>query len=210
METLADTVVKHQGRQRLKLGAATLLALALTALATSPAAAHTGTGVVGGFSAGFTHPIFGYDHLLAMLAVGLWGAQIGGRALWELPVTFPLVMAIGGALGIAGVPLPQVEVLIALSVLFLGLAIAAAFKPASWIAMIAIGLFAIFHGHAHEAELPNAADPLAYAVGFVVATGLIHLVGIGIGLVVGQRLDGWVTRAIGGAIAASGVYFLAA
>ena len=114
------------------------------------------------------------------------------------------------ALGIAGVPLPQVEVLIALSVLLLGLAIAAAFKPASWIAMLAIGLFAIFHGHAHGAELPNAADPLAYAVGFVLATGLIHLVGIGIGLLVGQRLDGWVTRVIGGVIAASGVYFLAA
>lgn len=186
------------------------LGIVVVTLSASPALAHTGVGVVGGFSAGFSHPILGFDHLLAMIAVGLWGAQIGGRALWELPVTFPLVMAIGGALGISGVPLPHVEVLIGLSVLLLGLAIAVAFKPASWLAMIGVGLFAIFHGHAHGAELPNAADPIAYAVGFVVATGLLHLAGIGIGLLAGLGFDGWVTRGIGAIIAATGVYFLAA
>lgn len=186
------------------------LGIIFVTLSASPVLAHTGTGVVGGFSAGFSHPILGLDHLLAMIAVGLWGAQIGGRAVWELPVTFPLVMAVGGAVGIAGVPLPHVEVLIGLSVVLLGLAIAVAFKPASWLAMIGVGLFAIFHGHAHGAELPNAADPMAYAVGFVVATGLLHLAGIGIGLLVGQKFDGWATRGIGAAIAASGVYFLAA
>ena len=159
-------------------------------------------------SSGFEHPILGPDHLLAMFAVGIWGAQIGGRALWELPVVFPLIMAVGGMLGVAVVPLPHVELLIGLSVLCLAAAIAAAWKPAELVAVAVVGLFAIFHGHAQGVELPNAADPAAYGVGFVSATGLIYLAGIGFGLLLGQRLNGALGRSAGGLIALCGVYFL--
>jgi urease accessory protein len=173
-----------------------------------PAAAHTGQGALGGFTSGFQHPILGYDHLLAMLAVGIWGAQMGGRSVWTLPVTFPLIMAVGGILGMSGFPLPHVELGIALSVLTFGLVIALALRPPEYVALLLIAIFAIFHGFAHGAELPEAADPVAYAMGFVVATGLIHLVGIGIGRALGKLYDGWVARGLGGAIAAAGVYFL--
>ena len=172
------------------------------------AEAHTG-GTVGGFVSGFEHPLRGFDHLLAMFAVGIWGAQIGGRSVWELPVAFPIIMAFGGMLGIAGVPLPHVELLIGLSVLGLGLAIAAAWQPIEIISICAVGVFAIFHGHAHGVELPNAADPVAYGVGFVSATGLIHVAGIAFGLLLGRAYHGYVGRAAGGLIAMVGVYFLA-
>lgn len=185
------------------------LAIAL-ALAADPAAAHTGTGVTGGFTSGFQHPLLGFDHLLAMLAVGIWGAQMGGRLIWKLPVAFPLVMAVGGLLGMAGVTIPYVETGIALSVLALGLVIALALRPPEPIALLLIAIFAIFHGYAHGVELPSAADPAAYAVGFVVATGLIHVAGIGIGLTIGKLFDGRLARGLGGAIAAAGVYFLIA
>jgi urease accessory protein len=177
-------------------------------LASSPAFAHETQGMLGGFASGFRHPIFGYDHLLAMLAVGIWGAQIGGRSIWMLPVVFPLIMAIGGFLGAAGIPLPYVEILVALSVFGLGLAIALALKPVEWMSIIAVGLFAVFHGHAHGTEAPEAADPLAYGIGFVMATGLIHLTGIGFGLLVGSAFKGWVARSAGILIALAGVYFL--
>lgn len=179
-------------------------------LAATTAYAHTGGGVAGGFIGGFTHPIFGYDHLLAMLAVGIWGAQMGGSAVWSLPVTFPLIMAFGGFLGISGVPVPQVEPAIALSMLVLGLVILASWKAPEWIALILVGAFAIFHGYAHGLELPEAADPMAYAAGFVIATGLIHIVGILFGLLFAKPFDGWVARGAGGAIALAGIYFLAA
>jgi urease accessory protein len=175
---------------------------------TTSAAAHTGEGALGGFLAGFSHPIFGYDHLLAMVAVGIWGAQMGGRAVWTLPVTFPLVMAFGGILGMAGVPMPAVETGIALSVLALGLAIAFAWKPFEPVALALIAAFAIFHGYAHGAELPSAADPAAYSAGFVIATGLIHVAGIGVGLVLGKLFEGRLARGLGGVIAAGGLYFL--
>jgi urease accessory protein len=186
------------------IGASLLLALFLT----GPAEAHTGEGTLGGFQAGFAHPIFGYDHLLAMLAVGIWGAQMGGRRVWTLPVTFPLIMAAGGIAGMAGLYLPEVELGIALSMLALGLAIALAWRPFEWVALILIAVFAVFHGYAHGLELPNAADPAAYSAGFVIATGTIHVIGIGIGLLIGKLFDGWVSRGLGGAIAASGLYFL--
>lgn len=186
-----------------------LFALAgLAALAASPAHAHTG-GTLGGFVSGFEHPILGPDHLLAMFAVGVWGAQIGGRSVWELPVAFPLIMAIGGVLGIAGVPLPHVEVWIGLSVLGLGLAIATVWRPLEIVSIFAVGLFAVFHGHAHGAELPNAADPVAYSVGFVMATGMIHVAGIGFGLMLGKGVRGLIGRGAGTLIALAGVWFLA-
>ena len=165
-------------------------------------------GVSGGLQAGLLHPVLGYDHLLAMLAVGIWGAQMGGRAVWILPVVFPLVMAVGGALGVSGVELPQVEGAIALSVLILGLAILVAWRAPEWIAGVLVGTFAVFHGYAHGTELPELADPLAYSVGFVVATGTIHVVGIAIGLGLLKAAGGWIARGIGGVIAAAGVWFV--
>lgn len=188
------------------LGQSAALIAALLLMAT-PAQAHTG-GTLGGFLSGFAHPILGPDHLLAMFAVGVWGAQIGGRSIWELPVVFPLIMAVGGVLGIAGVPLPHVQVWIGLSVLGLGLAIATIWKPLELISIAAVGLFAIFHGHAHGVELPNAADPVAYGIGFVVATGLIHIAGIGFGLLLGSSLNGGLGRVAGALIAVTGLWFL--
>jgi urease accessory protein len=184
-----------------------LSSVVILAVLPSVAVAHTG-GTLGGFVSGFQHPIFGPDHLLAMLAVGIWGAQIGGRSIWELPVIFPMIMAFGGMLGVAGVPLPHTELLIALSVLTLGAVIAFAWKPVEWLSVIVVGAFALFHGHAHGVELPNAADPIAYGVGFVLATGLIHIAGILIGLVLGRPYHGLIGRAAGLLIALVGVFFL--
>jgi len=181
---------------------------ALVLINAGAAEAHVEEGVLGGFASGLQHPIFGLDHLLAMLAVGIWGAQMGGRRVWTLPVTFPLIMALGGIAGMAGLYLPSVEIGIALSVLALGLAIAFAWRPFEPVALALIAVFAVFHGYAHGVELPGAADPAAYATGFVVATGAIHVAGIGIGLVLGTLFRGWVSRGLGAAIAASGLYFL--
>lgn len=185
----------------------TLLGLSLF-LAPAMAWAHAGGGTLGGFGSGFLHPILGWDHLLAMLAVGLWGAQMNGKAVWSLPIAFPLVMAVGGALGTMKIGLPAVEMAIALSVLGLGLAVAFALKPKEWVALLFVSVFAIFHGHAHGTELPSAANPLAYGVGFVTATGLIHLVGIGIGLAANRLKQPLVVQATGGLIGATGLYFL--
>ncbi|MFT4097543.1 MAG: HupE/UreJ family protein [Rhodoblastus sp.] len=185
------------------------LAVALALVCSSGTAqAHTGEGVAGGFAAGFLHPINGLDHLAAMVAVGLWGAFLGMPAIWILPIVFPLVMAFGGALGIAGVPLPSVETWIAGSAIILGICVALALRPPLWIAAIIVGAFAIFHGHAHGTELPGAANPLAYALGFVLATGMLHLAGIGFGLLSRYDLGRYAVRAMGAAIAALGVAFL--
>jgi urease accessory protein len=196
------------GAQHVQRSAIAALLMTLLAMSVDPASAHTGGGGLGGFASGFEHPLFGFDHLLAMLAVGIWGAQMGGRTVWTLPVTFPLVMAAGGILGMAGVPLPNVELGVALSVLVLGLAIAFAWRPFEPVALGIIAVFAIFHGYAHGVELPFAADPAAYSVGFVMATGAIHVAGIAVGLLIGKLLGGWVSRGLGGAIAVGGLYFL--
>ena len=140
------------------------------------------SGAQGGFGSGFAHPLTGPDHFLAMFAVGLWGAQMGGRSVWTLPVAFPMIMVVGGVAGMIGIPLPGIEIGIALSILALGLAIALAWRPAEWIALVLIAYFALCHGYAHGAELPLSADPADYAIGFVLATGMIHLFGIGVGL----------------------------
>ncbi|MEW9808428.1 HupE/UreJ family protein [Mesorhizobium sp. ZMM04-5] len=184
------------------------LLLAGAALLPSLALAHTGTSVAGGFLSGFSHPILGWDHVLAMVAVGLWGAFLGAPAMWLLPVVFPLVMAFGAVLGIVGVPVPAVETGIAASAIVLGLLIAFAARPPLWIAAIIVGAFAIFHGHAHGTELPDAANSFAYAVGFVIATGLLHLVGIGFGLPVKKPAGRIAVRAAGGIISMVGFGFL--
>ena len=171
------------------------------------ALAHEG-GVAAGFMSGFAHPILGLDHVVAMVAVGLWGAFLGQPAIWLLPVVFPLVMAFGGVLGIAGVPIPAVETGIAASALALGAMVALAVRPPLWVAAALVGAFAIFHGHAHGTELPQAANPLAYGVGFVVATGLLHLSGIALGLLARWPAGVRAVRVGGGAIACAGIYFL--
>ncbi|PWW01731.1 urease accessory protein [Hoeflea marina] len=184
------------------------LSILLVICAATPGLAHTGLGPEGGFTSGFFHPIFGWDHVIAMIAVGLWGAFLGAPAIWVLPVVFPLVMAFGGALGVMGVPVPAVETGIALSGVILGLAVAFAVRAPLWIAGILVAVFAVFHGHAHGTELPEAANPFAYAAGFVIATGLLHLAGIGFGLLVRAPGGQWLVRAGGGVIACIGAAFL--
>jgi urease accessory protein len=165
--------------------------------------------VAGGFASGFLHPLQGWDHVIAMVAVGLWGAFLGRPAVWLLPVVFPLVMAFGGALGVVGLPLPGVEIGIALSAIVLGAMVALAARPPLWVAAVIVGVFAIFHGHAHGTELPGAASPIAYSLGFVVATGLLHATGIALSLVTRWRRGQALVRAGGAAISALGLYFLA-
>jgi urease accessory protein len=172
------------------------------------ASAHQETGTVWGFTSGFIHPLTGLDHITAMVAVGLWGAFLGAPAMWVLPVVFPVVMAFGGALGVLGVPLPGVETGIALSSLILGIAVAFALRPPLWVAALIVGSFAIFHGHAHGAEMPKAANAMTYAVGFVIATGLLHLCGIAFGLLVRWSWGKKLVRLGGVAIALVGVGFL--
>lgn len=184
-----------------------LIALVTLTLISSNSFAHTEAGVAGGLISGFLHPIFGLDHLVAMVAVGLWGAQLKQPAIWLLPITFPVLMAVGGVLGVAGVALPAVEIGIAVSALILGLVVAFSVKAPLWVAALIVGFFAIFHGHAHGTELPGAANPLAYGVGFVVSTGLLHLAGILLGLITKWPNGARTIQAMGGLIAALGAYF---
>jgi urease accessory protein len=181
----------------------------LLATVCTPASAHTGS-MSGGFVGGFAHPLFGPDHVVAMVAVGLWGAFLGAPAIWLLPIVFPLVMALGGVIGILGAPLPGVEIGIAVSAIVLGLMVALAAKPPPPIAAAIVGIFAIFHGHAHGAELPPGVDAVAYSVGFVVATGLLHLTGIAFGLLARWPAGRLAVRAAGGVIALAGMAFLSA
>jgi urease accessory protein len=170
--------------------------------------AHTEQGRAAGLVAGLHHPVSGLDHVLAMVAVGLWGAQLGAPAVWMLPVTFPMVMALGGMLGLIGVPLPGVEVGIALSGVLLGLAVLAEWRPPRWTAAAVVGSFAIFHGHAHGTELPAGASGLLYSVGFVAATGTLHGVGIGMGLIHGWGWGRVAMRVAGGLVAGTAAVFL--
>lgn len=178
------------------------------ALSTGAAFAHEGSGVAGGFTSGFLHPINGWDHIIAMVAVGLWGAFLGRPAIWVLPIVFPMVMAFGGAIGVTGFHIPGVETGIALSAVVLGAMIALAVRPPIWVAAVIVGSFAIFHGYAHGVELPQAADPIAYSLGFVIATGLLHLAGIAFGLLVRWPAGKVAVRACGTAISAAGVALL--
>lgn len=170
--------------------------------------AHEGSGTTSGFLSGFMHPILGWDHVIAMIAVGIWGAFLSKPAIWILPVVFPLVMALGGVLGIAGVPVPSVEIGIALSAVVLGILVAFASKPPIWIAALVIGIFAIFHGHAHGTELPTAANVFAYSIGILLATGLLHIAGIGFGILIKWPAGKVSVRSIGVFISFVGVGFL--
>jgi urease accessory protein len=180
----------------------------LMLLVPSTANAHTETGTVGGFGSGFLHPLTGLDHVVAMVAVGLWGAFLGAPAIWILPVIFPVVMALGGALGILGIPVPGIETGIALSGVILGLMVAFAATPPLRIAGAIVGVFAIFHGHAHGTELPEAANALTYAAGFVIATGLLHISGIALGLLARWPWGKIAVRCGGAVVAVVGCAFL--
>ena len=185
------------------------LAAAIPGTLWAPSAfAHILPGEAVGLASGFLHPISGLDHVLAMIAVGLWGAQLGAPAIWVLPVAFPLVMAMGGMLGFLGVPIPATEYGIAASAIILGAAVMWEARPPLVMAALVVGLFAIFHGHAHGTELPPGESALLYSLGFVVATGCLHAVGIGIGTVHrwtwGQRL----LRVAGSAVAVAGCFFM--
>lgn len=173
-----------------------------------PAIAHEQPGQAAGFVTGLLHPLSGLDHVLAMVAVGLWGAQLGAPAIWLLPVTFPLVMAFGGFLGLVGMPLPGVEIGIATSAILLGAMVALQARPPLALAALLVAIFAVFHGHAHGTELPAGQNGLLYSVGFVVATGLLHATGISIGLIHRWVAGRILLRAAGVVVSLAGVFFL--
>lgn len=189
-------------------GYAAMVAVTVLALFPNPAIAHDGTGLAGGFAAGFLHPLSGLDHMLAMICVGLWGAFLGRPLVVALPILFPGAMAIGGGLGMLALPFPPVELGIALSVVVLGLMILFAVRAPIVVACAIIAMFALFHGYAHGQELPAAADPIGYSAGFVISTGLLHVAGILLGLLRAIPAGTLGLRAGGGAIALVGAWFL--
>jgi urease accessory protein len=183
------------------------LATALGLLAPEALAAHEG-GAAAGLLSGLEHPVSGLDHVVAMVAVGLWGAQLGAPAVWVLPVVFPMVMAFGGMLGLMGLPLPGVEIGIALSALVLGVMVLGEIEPPLLVTALIVGAFAIFHGHAHGAELTEGASGVTYSLGFVIATGLLHAAGIAFGLIHRWPAGQQVLRVAGACVAAAGLFFL--
>jgi urease accessory protein len=194
-----------------KLRTIVLSAILVGTLAT-PALAHVGTVNHGGFAHGFMHPLVGLDHILAMVAVGMLAARLGGRAMWLVPAAFIAMMMLGGLLGFAGVPLAFVEQGIWLSVIVLGVLVALGLNMPTALAMGIVGVFAVFHGHAHGTELPDGSAPAAYVAGFVLATAVLHAAGIGLGIAV-ERLAVsarvWTTRTVGAVMTLSGVSLFA-
>lgn len=192
------------------------LALAVTVLlaGSAPAFAHLDPGAHGSFMAGVSHPLFGLDHILAMLAVGLWASQIGGRALWAVPAAFIGMMTAGFFLGLSGLSLPFVEPAILASVVVLGLLVAAAVKLPTTTGAMLVGAFALFHGHAHAGEL-GAAGALQFGIGFVASTALLHVAGIGLGMTLGsgaafgKKVGGMLARSLGAATAVAGLALMA-
>lgn len=184
-----------------------LLSLGLTLVLPDALWAHEGGAAVGLLN-GLKHPVSGMDHVLAMIAVGLWGAQLGAPAVWILPVTFPVVMAFGGMLGLLGLPLPGVEIGIAVSAIVLGALVMGEVRAPLAATAVIVGIFAVFHGHAHGAELPEGASGITYSLGFVVATGMLHAVGIGFGTIHRWAAGRKVLRLAGAAVCLAGVGFL--
>jgi urease accessory protein len=170
--------------------------------------AHVESGQAGGLASGLLHPVSGLDHVLAMIAVGLWGAQLGSPAVWLLPVAFPMMMAFGGMLGLLGIPVPGVEVGIALSAVILGALILGEARLPLAGAVLVVAFFAIFHGHAHGTELMPGQNAMLYSLGFVIATGTLHAVGIGIGLVHRWKAGRLALRGAGSLVLAGGLFFL--
>ncbi len=189
------------------------IGLRLTALSTIilfpiSALAHTGIGDTAGFISGFSHPIGGMDHILAMIAVGLWAVQMGGKATWAIPTSFVILMILGGIVGILGVPIPYIEEGILVSVLVLGILIAAALRFPVSISALIVGFFAIFHGHAHGTEMPITAAAFTYGLGFAISTALLHASGISIGIIFQKFNIEKVVRFAGGSIAMGGIYLI--
>ena len=184
------------------------LTLAMFLVLTPSAQAHVEQGQAAGFVTGLEHPWSGLDHVLAMIAVGLWGAQLGNPAIWVLPITFPMVMSFGAMMGLLGIPLPGIEIGIAVSAIFLGLMVLGEVKPNLYIAAAMVGVFAIFHGHAHGTELPPGQSGLLYSMGFVIATGVLHGIGITVGLIYRWPAGKLVLRGAGAFIAVMGMFFL--
>jgi urease accessory protein len=183
---------------------------AVSALALLPAlaGAHQEAGQAAGLLAGLVHPVSGLDHVLAMIAVGLWGAVLRAPAIWVLPVAFPMVMALGGLMGLLGVPVPAVEIGIAGSAIVLGIMVLGELRPPLWAAAAIVAFFGVFHGHAHGREVPDGASVLLYSLGFVIATGLMHGVGIVIGVAHRWELGRRWVRVAGAGVAMAGLYFL--
>ncbi|MEO8204748.1 MAG: HupE/UreJ family protein [Chthoniobacterales bacterium] len=188
-----------------RLSISPLAIAALCLLLPSLAHAHVGVGSTHGFSQGFSHPLMGLDHICAMIAVGLWAAQMGGRAIWMVPLTFVGVMALGGLLGMGGISVPYVEQGIVISVLMLGVFIAASARLPLMASVILVGLFAICHGHAHGAEMPETASGILYGLGFILATALLHTCGIGMGILMQRIAKPQLVQFAGVAIAICGV-----
>lgn len=175
-------------------------------LAATPALAHVGHGVTAGLAAGFLHPMLGADHLLAMVAVGLWAGMVGGRAMWVWPSAFVGVMVAGGLLGMGDVAMPVVEPGILASVIVLGLVVAMAIRAPVWLGAVIVGSFALFHGHAHGTEVPATAGGVEYLVGFAAATALLHATGIAISVCIGRIATSRVAvRTLGGLVAVAGI-----
>jgi urease accessory protein len=175
---------------------------------TAPLLAHDQGGQALGFWSGLRHPVSGLDHVLAMVSVGLWGAQLGAPAVWMLPVAFPMVMALGGFLGLVGIPVPGVEIGIALSAVLLGIVVTLEARPPLVAAAAIVSVFAIFHGHAHGTELPPGQNGLTYSMGFVVATGCLHAAGILMGLMQARSAGRIALRLSGAVVALAGLVFL--
>ena len=175
---------------------------------TPSAHAHVQQGQAVSFVTGLEHPWSGLDHVLAMIAVGLWGAQLGNPAIWILPITFPLMMSLGAMMGLLGVPLPGIEIGIAVSAIVLGLMVLGEVRPKLAVSVIVVGCFAVFHGHAHGTELPAGQSGMLYSMGFVIATGCLHGIGIVIGLIHRWPIGNLALRGSGAFIAAMGVFFL--
>jgi len=184
------------------------LAVLITCLWPETAMAHIESGEAGGFLSGVSHPISGLDHVLAMVAVGLWGAQLGRPAVWMLPVAFPMMMAFGGMLGLIGVPVPGVEIGIAVSGVVLGAMVLGEVKTPLTASIILVAVFAIFHGHAHGTELAEGQNAMLYSLGFVISTGTLHAAGIGIGSIHKWKSGKVALRGAGALVMAGGLYFL--
>ena len=185
-----------------------LSAIALLLLWPVVAWAHVESGQAGGFVSGLSHPVSGLDHVLAMIAVGLWGAQLGAPAMWLLPVAFPMMMAFGGMLGLMGIALPGIEIGIAASAIVLGALILGETKMPLLGALLLVAIFAVFHGHAHGTELEPGQNAMLYSLGFVICTGTLHGVGIGMGLVHRWQVGRLALRGAGSLVMAGGLFFL--
>ena len=184
------------------------IAVIVLALWPLVAHAHVAPGQAVGLLTGFRHPWSGLDHILAMIAVGIWGAQLGAPAIWLLPVTFPMVMACGGFLGLIGVPLPGVEFGIAASALLLGAMVSLEARPPLRWAAVLVGIFGLYHGHAHGTEVPDGQNGMVYSMGFIIATGCLHAAGIALGLLHPLPAGRWALRGAEACIAIMGLLFI--